>query len=269
MKARPGTLTRASLNDLATCARRFWLRYRAGIPWPAPPRPRDLQESMKRGQEFHKIMQRHFLGLAPEIVPPELDPWWNAWQDHPVPLLPGERLPEVTLSVPLEGARLLARFDLLVLAQDGRALILDWKTDRHPRSRAQLAADIQTLLYPFVLAEGGTALAVPAGVGSPRAGVAARSPQQIEMVYWQANDPANPIRFPYSAETHDHSRDVLRALVTQAKALRPEVEPAVIDDLTVCARCVYRTYCGRELPGTPGFDWEADLEPPVELEPSR
>jgi len=235
------SFTRTRLRDLAECPRRFWLRNIAQVPWPAAPLPPAVEESLEHGREFHQLMERHFLGLELENVSPELRAWWTAWQRHPFPLPPGRRLPEITLSVPLDGERLLARFDLLALAKDGQALILDWKTERHPRTRAQLATDIQTQLYPYVLAEGSAALTKEPAI----------APDQIEMIYWQANDPTNPARFAYTAEQHAANRSRFQTLIAQASTLRPDVEPPSIDDPTLCARCAYRTYCGREIPPKP------------------
>ena len=236
-------LTRARLRDLEECPRRFWLRSLAQRPWPAAPLPATLEAAAELGRRFHLVMHRHFLGLKVDagLLPAELQEWWATWERHPIPLPPGRCLPEITLSAPLEGARLLVRFDLLALAGDGRALILDWKTEKRPRSRAQLAADIQTQLYPFVLAEASTALAGYSIV-----------PEQIEMIYWQANRPTgqqtNQHRFPYSAGQHAANRARFGGLAARAQALRPDAdaEPPLINDLSICARCTYRTYCGRE-----------------------
>lgn len=250
-------LTRARLHDLEVCERRYWLRSVARIPWPvAPPRP-EVEESVERGRQFHQLMRRHFLGLGPDCteLPARLAEWWTAWQNHPIPLPPGRRFTETTLSVPLGQQRLLARFDLLVLASqpDGRALILDWKTEARPRSRDQLAADVQTHLYPYVLAEGSTALA-----GGPPPATAAERPERIEMIYWQANAPANPVRFRYSAERHAANRARFRLLADRAGALQPDHAPPAIDDLAICARCRYRTYCGKEV--SPAAAMEEDPE---------
>jgi len=242
-------LTRARLNDLDACERRYWLRSVARIRWPvAPPRP-EVEESVERGRQFHQLMQRHFLGLEPDLtaLPARLAEWWTAWLNHPIPLPPGQRFTEITLSVPLGRQRLLARFDLLVLASqpEGSALILDWKTEARPRSRKQLAADIQTPLYPYIVAEGGAALA---GVRPPiTAAERPGRPERIVMIYWQANDPANPVQFRYSAEQHAANRARFRLLVDRAEALQPGHRPPATDELAICARCGYRTYCGKEI----------------------
>ncbi len=258
-------LTRARLRDLDECPRRFWLQAVARPPWPAAPLPPQVEMGILLGQQFHQVMRRHFAGLSPgELDMPELESWWRAWQQQGLSLPPGRHLPETTLTVPLQGERLLARFDLLVLPFDESecALIVDWKTERRPRTRIDLAADLQTHLYPFVLAEGGAALAVR---GQP----AAPSPDRIEMIYWQANDPRHPVRLPYSAAQHASNRIRFTELVGRARELVTGTEPPLTDDLTVCSRCRFLSYCGRGVRPAPEPEPEDDQELLDELGPDR
>ena len=235
----PFPLTRSRLQALIDCRRRFWLQWIRRLPWPAAGRPPGAEQALARGREFHRLMERHFLGLAIEPVDPDLQPWWAAWQSHPLPLPPGRARPEITLTAPEAGERLLARYDLLVVPDDPAetVLIVDWKTTARARARVALQADIQTRLYPYVLVAGGAA-------------VAGRDlqPEEVELVYWQAAAPAEPVRFRYSAVEHRANRREIRTLIDRAHGLQAEAMPAGSDELRVCARCPYRTYCGRPLP---------------------
>jgi hypothetical protein len=237
----PFPLTRSRLQALIDCRRRFWLQSVHQLPWPAA-QPAGAEQALARGREFHRLMERHFLGLTVEPIAPNLRPWWVAWQTHPLPLPPGRALPEITLTAPEMGERLLVRYDLLVIPADVHetVLIVDWKTTARPRPRAALQRDIQTRLYPYVLVEAGSA-------------VAGRDlrPDQIELIYWQTAAPSDPVRFPYSAADHQSNRRDIRSLIDRAHTLQPDTMPPVIDDLHICARCPYRTYCRQPLPTTP------------------
>ena len=262
-------LTRARLRDLIDCPRRFWLGTVIQLPWPAAPLPSAVEKSTELGQQFHRLMRRHFLGLEPKEseLAPEIRAWWAAWQNHPFPLGPGRLLPEVTLAIPSGKERLLARYDLVLLPakDDEKVLILDWKTEGRPRSREELATDMQTRLYPYILAAGGAALA------SHTAQATAIAPGRIEMIYWQANDPAKPTRFPYSAGAHAANQTYFERLAAQATALHAANEPAPIDNLTICERCPYATYCGLDLAPNLVPSVDEDDEPMLypELEPFR
>ncbi len=262
-------LTRNRLTDLTECPRRFWLKAVASLRWPATPLPSEVEKGIQLGQKFHQMMQRAFSGLPRQHQELALlNTWWEAWQKHGLDLPPGQRLPEVTLTTLLEGERLLARYDLLVLpARSGeRIMIVDWKTEHRPRARAELAADIQSDLYPFVLTEGGAALM------GERA-VADLSPDRIDLVYWQANDPLHPVRFRYSPARHASNRSHLAHLVGLARRVVLGPEPPINDDLTSCARCRYPSYCGLTISPdlAPGDD--EPLEPSsrhlARLEPDR
>jgi hypothetical protein len=192
-------------------------------------------------------MERHFLGLQVEPVAPDLRALWSAWQGHRLSFPVGRTLPEVTVSAPAAGERLLVRYDLLVLPDDPDRTIsmVDWKTAARPRSQSALQRDIQTRLYPFVLVEGGSA-------------VAGREPDpdDVELIYWQAASPADPVRFRYSAADHEVQRRWILTLIDRARSLQGSDIPPVIDDLAICARCPYRTYCSQPVAAAP-----ADPEP--------
>ncbi len=255
--------TRTRLRDLEECPRRYWLRNIAGIPWPAAALPAAVEAAIDLGLRFHQLMRRHFLGIEPPEVPaPQVLPWWNAWLAHPLVLPADLHRPEVTLSVPFAGARLLTRFDLLAL-DSRRAVIVDWKTEQQPRTRQQLAADVQTQLYPFVLAEASAAVTPD---GQPLA------PEQVEMVFWYAHAPDRPVRFRYSAQSHRENQQRFRQLVQRAQSLRPGREPPLIDQTHVCARCPFRTYCAVSVPPDHAIELEEDDETPqpdVSAEPIR
>jgi hypothetical protein len=244
-------LTRSRLQALAECDRRFWLAWLAQVPWPSAATSAAAEEALARGREFHRLMERHFMGLPVEPMAPDLRTWWTAWGAYPLALPPGRTRPEVTVSAPFGDERLLVRYDLLVVPADPAAtvLIIDWKTAARPPSRGDLAADMQTQLYPYVLVEAGEAL-----TGRRLA------PEGVELIYWLAADPAHPVRFRHTAAAHEAARRRLAALIARVHALRDAPMPPVIDDLAICARCPYRTYCGQPVPPAPAAQEPDDFE---------
>jgi hypothetical protein len=169
----------------------------------------------------------------------DLDSWWQAYLAAAPADLPGQRFPEVTLSAPLGASgerRLVAKYDLVVLAPDGWAVVFDWKTSHHRPPRRWLAERLQTRVYPHLLLHAGGDLTG----GQPLA------PEQIEMVYWFAGVPDRPERFVYSAGQTVEDAAYLNGLVEQIALLAggEDIWPLTPDE-TRCRFCVYRSLCER------------------------
>jgi hypothetical protein len=228
-----------SLQDYADCARRFQLRYVLGQRWPAAEsEPIDEHEQlMEQGTEFHRLVQRHLLGIPAEKLAPVAQPlaeWWDAYLHTPPPDLPqAVRLPEAQLTIPFGAYRLLAKFDLLAIEPGQRAVIVDWKTTRSRPTRDVLARRLQSRVYPYVLVEAGAHL-----FGSPL------DPAQVSLVYWFAGAPGQPEVFHYAAAQHAGNRAFLTALVDDILAHREDIWP-LTDDEFHCRYCVYRSLCDR------------------------
>lgn len=252
-----------TLQDYVDCARRFQLKHVLGQQWPAvESEPIEEREHfIEQGSQFHLLVQRHLLGLSEEQLRPE-DPllrrWWEAYLHQPPPDLPsGLRLPEMQISAPVGGERLLARFDLLAMDPGQRAVIADWKTARHRPDRRRLAARLQTRVYPFVLVEAGTSL-----FGGPI------RPEQVTLVYWFAEAPGEPQLFPYSAGLHEENKAYLGGLIGEVLGRHQEVWP-LTDDARKCQFCVYRSLCDRGVKAgdyrdvdteVDTFDFDIDLD---------
>lgn len=238
--------TQSNLQDYAACARRFELRHLQRLKWPAVETEpiADRERQMKLGAAFHRMIHQSLSGIPAEAIaqstPDEtLRRWWATYQHSDFTAhLPPLRFPEVTLSAPFNGVRLLAKADLIALAPGERAVIVDWKTTPVRPSHADLARQMQTRVYPLVLLLAGAELQ----------GDQPLAPEQIEMVYWFAEFPAAPERFLYSAaqfaEDHAHLTALLAEITTRQSF-------PLTDDTRTCRFCVYRSLCGRGVqPGT-------------------
>ncbi|MCB8954757.1 MAG: PD-(D/E)XK nuclease family protein [Ardenticatenales bacterium] len=263
-------LSRYRLSTFAACRRRFQLRYLQRLAWPAAPRALPLQMALERGEAFHRLVERYYLGLPPFAedagIPDEkLSLWWRAFRQSGPEMPAGKRLTEYTLTVPIGPHFLTGRFDLLVLTGDG-AHIFDWKTEARPRTAAVLRDDLQTLLYLAMVTEGATAL----GADGPI------NPDHVRITYWYATDPAASVTLGYSRRQHAENWANLSAQVT-ALAAQIEATEAVwplTDNLQECAICAFRAYCGRQqvVPLAATRAAVEDLEPeedaaPPHLEP--
>ena len=255
----PGfAFSQSSLHAYADCPRRFQLRYLLGTRWPAAGDEPSIEreQRMRQGAAFHHLVHQHTLGIPVEKLTPlaaqgDLRRWWNAYLNAAPAHLPTTlRRAEVRLSTPIDKYRLLARYDLLAIDPGRQAVIVDWKTEQYRPRRAQLAKRWQTLVYPFVLARAGR----PINANAPIL------PEQIEMIYWFANYPAQTERFAYDRAQHTQTEQTLLALIHKIKAHQEAIWP-LTDDANKCRYCTYRTLCDLEpAPGKAPLpaEWEAD-----------
>jgi len=242
--------SQSSLQDYADCPRRFQLRYVEAQPWPAVQSEPLLEREQhaQRGDRFHRLVQRHQVGIAPERLAAsvaddrDLAAWWQAYLAYAdLHTLPGRRLPEHVLVTDLDGHRLQAKYDLLVADPSGPVTIFDWKTYAHLPSRAWFGSRLQTRVYRYVLAK--------ASLGPGSAPV---SPDAIRMIYWLPTHPAEPVVFTYSQREYLQDEAALAALFSSlsekladdsSRAI-PATCPLTTDE-TRCQFCEYRSLCAR------------------------
>lgn len=248
--------SQASLQDYVDCPRRFQLRYLLMQPWPAliAEPPHELEAHMQRGVDFHRLVHQHGLGFDPDILTatihdPILERWWQIYLAHPPRDLPeSSRYFEVLVGGPLAGYRLLAKFDLLAVAPGERLVIVDWKTALKRPSRNALAKRLQTRVYRYLAVEAGTEF----NHGQPP------QPEQIEMVYWFAEDGATE-RFPYDTEQYSADCHALSHLIQEITARQDPFWP-LTPEIRRCRFCTYRSLCERGTKAGFSGDLDDDLE---------
>jgi hypothetical protein len=210
---------------------------------------RDAERLAQLGADFHRLVQQHVIGLGEEVLTAslveqetDLQAWWQSYLQHrPAELAEARLYPELVLSTPLRGYRLLARFDLLVAQPDGAFLIIDWKTSLHRPGRDNLARRMQTRVYPYVLAQAGTAL----NSGQPI------EPARIHMLYWYPTAPDQPERFDYNPALLQRDEAYLSSLIEQVKQAVQNQHFPPVEDHDACTYCVYRSFCDRGEQGGP------------------
>jgi len=249
------TFSQSSLQDYADCARRFQLRYLERLAWPAIETEPTLENERRQraGQLFHRMAQQALVGIPLDKLgnlagSPELAKWWqNFSAEYPNITRAAKLYPELTLSAPLGGQRLTAKFDLVAVSE-GKAVIYDWKTyHRRPRNET-LSIRWQTRVYRWLLAQAGKHLN----------GGQDFAPEDIEMVYWFAEFPDQAARFPYNAGQFERDRVGLEKIIGEISAEKdyPKIDEAQAGK--TCRFCAYRSYCAR---GDVAGDWrEAEFE---------
>ena len=249
-------LSQSSLQDYVDCARRFQLRYLERLSYPAVESEPALENEkhIQEGEYFHRLAQQYLIGIPAEQITKlanteNLQKWWSNFLNSPdLSRLRNltDLYAETTLSAPLGNFRLLAKYDLIVVA-DGKATIYDWKTYRKRPRDEWLTARMQTRVYRALLVHAGAHL----NNGAPFV------PEQIEMIYWFSDFPNDPARFPYTAAQYKRDWDLLIKLANeiQTASLYP-----LTDDQTKCLYCPYRSYCERGVRAGDTEQAEAEME---------
>lgn len=259
-----------SLQDYVDCPRRFQLRYLNRVTWPAVEAEPALENErrLQQGAAFHKLVHQHALGIPVEqlssaLTDEELRRWLRNYLREPPPDLPPTRHPEVALSAPLDSYRLVAKYDLVAVEAGRRGVIVDWKTSRKRPSRKWLSQRLQTRVYPYLLVEASSQL----NQGQPL------QPQQVTMVYWFANFPADSEQFAYDLAQHEADQVYLTSLVKEIEDLATraaqdpteEVFPLTTNERH-CHFCPYRSLCVRGVAAGPLAEMEEEVDAEEDFE---
>jgi CRISPR/Cas system-associated exonuclease Cas4 (RecB family) len=248
--------SQSSLQDYVDCPRRFYLRYARRLAWPAieAEPPLENERYLHKGEAFHRLVHQHVLGLPSErlsstITDEELRLWWHIYLQTGPAGLPAARYPEVILSAPVSGHRLVAKYDLTAIDPRQRVVIVEWKTFRKRPQREWLSLRLQTKVYPYLLVRAGSHLNSEQSL----------QPQQVEMRYWFANFPAQPERFSYDAAQYEADEVYLASLIDKIESLGEEGFRLTADQRR-CRYCPYRSLCERGVQAGAFDEAEDELE---------
>lgn len=256
--------SQASLQDFSDCRRRFQLRHIMRLSWPAIETEPVLENErfIQRGARFHHLVHQYLLGIPVDRLTvlassDDLAGWWENFLNHiPVWDLPGgTRYAELRFSCRLGDHRLVAQYDLVMILPGERAVIVDWKTSRKRPLRTWLAERLQSRVYPYLLVVGGDQLNLGQSL----------EPEQLEMIYWFAEDPAAVERFSYSREKFQADGKVLLAMVALIQRLSA-AEFFLSDDLRHCRYCIYRSLCDRGTQAGISEEWAGRAETETAVE---
>jgi len=233
--------SQGSLQDYVDCPRRFQLRHMQRVAWPALETEPALENEryLRQGAAFHRLVHQHLIGIPAErlsraVSDDSLRRWWRSYLESGPSDLPPFGYPEVLVSAPVAGCRLVAKYDLVAVDAGRRAIIVDWKTARQRPRRTWLSARMQTRVYPYLLVRAGAHLNDGQSFEA----------EQVEMVYWFANYPADPERIAYHAAQYETDGVYLTSLIEEIKSMGEEDWPLTTQEKR-CRYCPYRSLCQR------------------------
>lgn len=216
--------TQSSLRDFLTCPYKYKLKYIDGIYWFQD----EVQNSFDLGSDFHTIAERYFLGLDNSYIEDEnMKLWMNELKKHFLKKSRILYLPEYEIRYSELGLNMLARYDLLILEED-RISILDWKTNQKEIDPKEKTSDIQTKVYTYLLAN-----------SLPLFKEHKYSLESIRMIYWQPNYPDNKIEINYSFGRNLEYKKFFKDLTERIeKSDFPK-------NLKNCSFCEFNVFCNK------------------------
>ncbi len=235
-------LSQGQLNLLERCPRLFQHAYLDQL---SSPTSLEQQERQIWGSRFHLLMQQRELGLPIESLVEEdtqMQGWMKAFAGAApeISTPPSSQLfreSEHCRTLKVQDYLLTVVYDLLI-ADERRAQILDWKTYPKPQNRRWLEQNWQTLLYLYVLVETSDYL-----------------PEQISMTYWFVQSPKEPqsLKFAYDAAQHKQTGQKLNLLLSQLSDWRQRYQAGEpfpqVGEGSVCDSCQFAVRCERDADG--------------------
>ncbi len=254
-------LSQGHLNLLSECPRKFRYIFLDRLQVPASP---EQQERLDWGNRLHQLMQQQELGLPALSLAKAADDASLATALEGLTAAVGAIAPsawraaERAFTLEFAGVLLTAICDLAIV-EPSRARILDWKTYPRPLSAERLAADWQTRLYLYILAE---TLAI--------------APESLSMTYWFVRPPTAPqsVTLPYDCERHGATHQDLQAIVSQfqgwlAAYCDPERREAAFPQLPApdarCQSCQFASRCHDKTNNAPDRAAALAATPEIEI----
>jgi len=244
------TYSQAALEKFLSCRRLFRYRYVDALYWPAVwGKTEENLREIERGNTFHRLAQQYYLtGAVPPVKEKDLSRWLLALKQR-WPRQPGYRyLPEQELRWQSPWGRLLVKYDLLVVTNDGRLIIFDWKTQAAPLKENYLRERWQTRLYLLVAARSGLDY-----LGLP-------PETKISLVYWNPRFPQQPVVLPGNKEFLDLAERRVQQVLAEIETTIAAADYPPVEVEEVCRSCEYRPRCQGQLTEAPTLAEELGLD---------
>ncbi|MDB0440483.1 PD-(D/E)XK nuclease family protein [Clostridioides difficile] len=207
-----------SINTYKLCPLKFKYKYIDKINWKNDDiGSREYYESLKTGRDFHLICERYFSNIPLGIYFNEDDKnskRFLKWIENIKKIVPIEKekiyLPEYEVRINLNGDRLQAKYDLIVIGKDSIE-VWDWKTESKKINYKNVESRIQTIVYMFLAKE-----------VIPKVLKIEVNVKDISMKYYQPEFDDLPITISYDEEKHEVNRNKIQNYINMIKSTNYE-----------------------------------------------
>jgi len=194
-----------SLGIFQRCPKMFEYIYIDGISGKGI--DREIKDSIEKGTNFHILAERYFNGMKDYfyIKDEQLLKWMIVLEEkYPENL---DCRSEVEIRQDKDGIKLMAKYDLIVI-ENSKIKIVDFKTNENPYNLAVMEENIQTKVYMYLLGENLKNI-------FPNIKI-----EDISMEYFQLNYPKNKILIEYNEKKHEKNKKILKELIGEIKKIK-------------------------------------------------
>ncbi|MGE5328477.1 MAG: PD-(D/E)XK nuclease family protein [Deltaproteobacteria bacterium] len=250
-----------SLEIFNKCKLKFKKRYVDGLLWKSHEDKEN--KHAEKGRLFHLLAYRFFMGLDDSFVDEkgeysDIKVWQDRLKSYIAIDSRNEYYPEFELKLCEDNIKIQAKYDLIMLDAENRAVIYDWKVQEKAIKPNNAEKAFQTRVYMYLLAKAGDIIK----------GKAIR-PQDITMVYWQANHPANPVRIEYSEELFKQDEEFVKNEIEKILSCNFDSTGLKTTDEKVCRFCEFCSICNgvdaEEVVQEDGFEIEWETVEEIEF----
>lgn len=224
-----------SLEIFSKCRMKFKKRYVDGLWWHSGEAAKDSHA--EKGRLFHLLAYRYFMGLDDSIADEKgeytgIKIWQDRLKSYVVVNPSNEYYPEFELRFAEDKVRLQAKYDLIMIDKDNKAVIYDWKVQEKAIKPKNAENAFQTRVYMYLLAKSGDII-----------NGKTVKPEDITMIYWQANHPTKPVIIAYSEKLFKQDEEFLKNEIE--KILNCDFDSSVLKtiDEKICGFCEFCSIC--------------------------
>ena len=187
----------------------------------------ELKESVERGTNFHILAERYFNGMKDYfyIKDDRLLEWMTVLEEkYPEDI---DCRSEFEIRQNKGEIRLMAKYDLVVV-EDGKIKIVDFKTNKNSYNLGVMEDNIQTKVYMYLLGENLKNIFPEMKI------------EDISMEYFQLNYPENKIFIEYNEKKHENNKKILGELIDEIKINK---KTFFIKNNETCEKCGFESFC--------------------------
>lgn len=235
-KLRYFTYSQNSLNTYKSCPFKFKYKYIDNINWKHDDlSSREYYDSLKHGRDFHLLCERYFSSIP---IGKCEDKNFNKWINKIKDLLPIKEeniyLPEYEMNLNLNGRKIVAKIDLVIIQKD-KISLWDWKTENREITYKNAFNRIQSIVYMFLAEE-----------VIRKNFYCDYKIESINMNYYQPALENKPVTIYYNKKLYEENKKIILNIIDDIENADFYNENSINKNKNHCKYCEFNKLCNSE-----------------------